>query len=1044
MSVKSFKFVSPGVFVNEVDNSQLPRLPEDMGPVIIGRAERGPAMVPVKIDSFSEFVETFGEPIAGAQADDAWRQGNRLGPTYGAFAAQAYLKNGSPITFVRLLGEAHPDVVTDGTGSAGWNMAQAYGIFVDEDGDAADGKLAAVIYTSLSSVQGDVVSASMVDDDIKLTIGSQTPAILGSTASQTLIVNEKPSALGTSGNEALTLHQLDEPNGSRESVLQVTFDNTTSTNTITGLDSLPGSPGSLVVGTGNVVTQEEFARAIAAGINEAGSAVRLSATPAKGTGDNWNVVIACDDVGLLPLNAQVPQPIIEVTDVDDGQPSPDANHDANVPFTVEEVVQGSDFVSAAGASESYVVNFDRGSKKYIRSVLNTNPVLTNDKATDNEETYFLGATFDQFIEDKLSSKINDVKAIALGDYHNHLKSATAPSTPWVSSQYLGSQADLAAPLASGDVARLFRFHSLYSGEWEQRNLKISIVDIKPPSSDFVKYGTFSVLIRSAEDSDASPVIYERYSNVNLDPTSPRYIAAVIGDIKMEWRDAEKRYIHVGEFLNQSRFIRVETSTDVASGAANPELLPFSYVVPSHPAPASGDAAATAFPAFYLRENTEDSNLSSPKDACFGVSTSRPEAPGRHDESYQDIVRLLNKDEEMISDSGELFSLDNIQKDKNHAKYAASSYQDGTSFTATVVVNTDDEIVEEATYARVLDAGYDKFTLPLVGGFDGLDITKIEPFCDAITSVGSSLTSYAYNSISKAIDIVSDPEVVECNLMAIPGVATPGLTGKLIATCEARGDALAVIDLENDYTPRGWETTSPESQRLPDVSRAVGSLKSRGLSSSYGCAFFPWVQVSDDINNRKVWMPPSVVALGTMASSAAKSELWFAPAGFTRGGLSAGAGGLPVSQVRMRLSSKERDALYEANINPIAQFPAEGIVVFGQKTLQVTPSALDRINVRRLMIHVKKEISRMAATTLFDQNVRATWNRFLGKAEPFLASVQTRFGLTEYKIILDETTTTPDLIDRNVMYAKVFLKPARAIEFIAIDFVITNTGASFDD
>lgn len=1041
MSVKSFKFVSPGVFVNEVDNSQLPRLPEDMGPVIIGRAERGPAMVPVKIDSFSEFVETFGEPIAGAQADDAWRQGNRQGPTYGAFAAQAYLKNGSPITFVRLLGEAHPDVDNDATGSAGWDMAQAYGIFVDEDGNAADGKLAAVIYTSLESNQNDVVSAEMSNDDVKLTIGSQTPAILGSTASQTLIVNEKPSALGTSGNEELTLHHLDDENGSRESVLQVTFDSTTSANTITDLDSLPGS---LVVGTGNVVTQEEFARAIAAGINEAGSAVRLSATVAKGTGESWNVVVACDDVGLLPLNAQVPQPIIEITDVDDGQPSPDANHDANVPFTVEDVVQGSDFVSAAGASESYVVNFDRGSKRYIRSVLNTNPVLTNDKVADNEETYFLGATFDQFIEDKLTSKINSVTAIALSGYQNHLKSASTPETPWVSSQYLGNQADLAASLAGSDVTRLFKFHSLYSGEWEQRNLKISIVDIKPPSNDFVKYGTFSVLVRSAEDSDASPVIYERYSNINLDPTSPRYIAAVIGDMKMEWRDTEKRYIHVGEFLNQSRFIRVETSTDVASGAANPELLPFSYVVPSHPVPASGSASTTAFPAFYLREDTKDSNLSSPKDACFGVSTSRPDAPGRHDESYQDIVRLLKKDEQMNSDSGELFSLDNIQKDNNHAKYVSNSYQQAASFTATAVADENGDIVEEATYVRVLDAGYDKFTLPLVGGCDGLDITKIEPFCDAITSGGAALTSYAYNSISKAIDIVSDPEVVECNMMAIPGVATPGLTGKLIATCEARGDALAVIDLENDYTPRGWETTSPESQRLPDVSRAVSSLKSRGLSSSYGCAFFPWVQVSDDINNRKVWMPPSVVALGTMASSAAKSELWFAPAGFTRGGLSAGAGGLPVSQVRMRLSSKERDALYEANINPIAQFPAEGIVVFGQKTLQVTPSALDRINVRRLMIHVKKEISRMAATTLFDQNVQATWNRFLGKAEPFLASVQTRFGLTEYKIILDETTTTPDLIDRNVMYAKVFLKPARAIEFIAIDFVITSTGASFDD
>ena len=182
----------------------------------------------------------------------------------------------------------------------------------------------------------------------------------------------------------------------------------------------------------------------------------------------------------------------------------------------------------------------------------------------------------------------------------------------------------------------------------------------------------------------------------------------------------------------------------------------------------------------------------------------------------------------------------------------------------------------------------------------------------------------------------------------------------------------------------------------------------------------------------------------MGSSEAQSEIWFAPAGFTRGGLSEGSAGMPVIGVRDRLTSKQRDELYSANVNPIATFPAEGIVIFGQKTMQVTPSALDRINVRRLMIFVKKEISRMAATTLFDQNVRSTWNRFLSRVNPFLRSVQSRLGLTEFKVILDETTTTPELVDRNIMYAKILLKPARAIEYIAVDFVITNSGASFED
>ena len=145
-----------------------------------------------------------------------------------------------------------------------------------------------------------------------------------------------------------------------------------------------------------------------------------------------------------------------------------------------------------------------------------------------------------------------------------------------------------------------------------------------------------------------------------------------------------------------------------------------------------------------------------------------------------------------------------------------------------------------------------------------------------------------------------------------------------------------------------------------------------------------------------------------------------------------------------MNSKDRDKLYAANVNPIATFPSEGIVVFGQKTLQITPSALDRINVRRLLIFLKKEISRIAATILFDPNVEVTWARFRNQAETFLAGVKAGLGLSEYKVVLDSTTTTPDLIDRNALYAKIFLKPARAIEFIAIDFVITRTGASFED
>jgi phage tail sheath protein FI len=371
-------------------------------------------------------------------------------------------------------------------------------------------------------------------------------------------------------------------------------------------------------------------------------------------------------------------------------------------------------------------------------------------------------------------------------------------------------------------------------------------------------------------------------------------------------------------------------------------------------------------------------------------------------------------------------------------YPRANYQSGSRASEVSITSTG---VEQ--WKTVLQSGFGQFTMPLIGGFNGLDITEKEPFRNTLLDGKTSKTNSAYNSIKRAIDTVKDPEVVEFNLATVPGLTNQTLNEHLITTCESRGDALAIIDLKGDYVPTE-ENNSAFSARVGNVDTTVTNLLARGLNSSYGCAYYPWVQIRDEINNSLLWAPPSVVALGVMASGEKSSELWFAPAGFTRGGLTDGAAGVPVVSVAQRLTSKDRDKLYEANINPIATFPAEGIVVFGQKTLQVTPSALDRINVRRLLIYVKKEISRMAATTLFQQNVQRTWNHFLGRAEPFLRSVQVRLGLNDFKVVLDETTTTPDLVDRNIMYAKIFLKPTKAIEFIALDFVITDSGASFED
>ena len=346
----------------------------------------------------------------------------------------------------------------------------------------------------------------------------------------------------------------------------------------------------------------------------------------------------------------------------------------------------------------------------------------------------------------------------------------------------------------------------------------------------------------------------------------------------------------------------------------------------------------------------------------------------------------------------------------------------------------------------IDAGLDSFTAPFFGGFDGFDIKVPDPLYNAgMASSPSDTTNYMYYTWKRGIDTVADPEEINMNLLTAPGLTTDTLTQHMVNVCEDRADSLAVIDLADVYIPPHEAYKATKSERIGTTPTAAATaLRTRRIDSSYGSTFYPWVQTRDEATGRMLWIPPSVAMMGVLASSERATAVWFAPAGFNRGGLSDGAAGIPVTSVSERLTSKQRDTLYDNRINPIASFPSSGIVVFGQKTLQERRSALDRINVRRLVIYLKKQISILSTQVLFEQNVQDTWNRFTSLIEPLLSNVQTKFGITDYRLILDETTTTPDLIDQNILYAKIMIKPARAIEFIAIDFVIMNTGASFDD
>jgi phage tail sheath protein FI len=262
------------------------------------------------------------------------------------------------------------------------------------------------------------------------------------------------------------------------------------------------------------------------------------------------------------------------------------------------------------------------------------------------------------------------------------------------------------------------------------------------------------------------------------------------------------------------------------------------------------------------------------------------------------------------------------------------------------------------------------------------------------------------------------------MLALPGVIKrlhSSVTTAATDMVEKRSDAFFVMDL----------TSVNDS-----VNTAVNETD--GLDSNYAAAYYPWVKVLDTSRNKPVFVPPSVVVPGAIAASDALQAEWFAPAGLNRGVLG------NVLEARIRLNQSERDKLYEARINPIATFPQTGVCIWGQKTLQLKASALDRINVRRLLIAVKKFIASSSRFLLFEQNTAATRNRFLNIVNPFLESVQQQQGLFAFRVQMDESNNTADVIDRNQLVGAIFLQPTKTAEFIILDFNVLPTGATFDE
>jgi hypothetical protein len=354
----------------------------------------------------------------------------------------------------------------------------------------------------------------------------------------------------------------------------------------------------------------------------------------------------------------------------------------------------------------------------------------------------------------------------------------------------------------------------------------------------------------------------------------------------------------------------------------------------------------------------------------------------------------------------------------------------------------------------------KFTNIFYGGFDGIDITDrdriyfrdkalssdtggkadsayrgpLDVSTQSDTNAGSGRKNNNVASMNAAAGIMTDTFSSNINLLAIPGVREPFVTDNAMSLCRDNGLIMYVMDMPK-YDSSGNRLYDDSSTR-PDPGKTSETFESRAIDNSYGAVFFPDVNIQDSVNNRVVKVPSSVVALGVLGFNDKVAFPWFAPAGFNRGALGF------VTNVETRLSQGDKDTLYDARINPIATFPTGGFVVFGQKTLQQAKSALDRINVRRLLLELKRIIGGSAQQLLFEPNNAVTRARFVASVTPQLALVQAQSGVESFKVVCDDSNNSAEDVASNKLNGRIVIVPTRTIEFVSIDFIITNSGVQF--
>lgn len=975
--------ISAGVYTREIDQSFLAQGVAQIGGVIVAPFPKGPGFSPTTVTSEADLENIFGAPD---------------GALYGPYSAQQYIRQQGQVTIVRvgglggydqkqaLLLTAIPGEYTRFPLSSSFIGKTVGTRIVDSGGSyVIDGTLS-VTFTS-----GEYSGSTMV-------VGGISTAVTGAYAPGGVLVS---GSVDTNLIASLLPHKPSDALRVSSSLTVVQVSPCKSEATFTGLiTGLYGDfdPASWIAGP---VSIEDDCGGITGSVSRDEVVLAALANTAYDRGQN---LFGFSGSVLLPKDLARVGSDFRLT-------LNDTHFDADSGLYVS---------SSYG---TYEFSIDSESSAYITNIWGTSPTVgfTPIAIGQRPEVAYLTNVFDNRTAEILTDintsgswKITAVTRNAMTfsdgitpDIGTSTFDLRQAETPWIRSQAV-------APWSGSGVSGsfhydLFKVHTMSDGTNMNTAYKIEISNVKSAGSiNGTDWGSFSLSVRSYGDNDKKPMILERFDNLTLNPDDANFVGRRIGDM-YRYIDFNGKILEFGDYNNVSKLIRVET----ASSPWPTTSIPYGFG--PYASPLGGDYA----------------RLGKLPRMQYSQASTYTQQPGRYTSGVLFDPAPSAADDELAS----LYpNGSSVGPERDNKQYFAAiplgasaksnvgfDLEDTCGITSAYVPTEETINVKKRRFMFGFQGGFSgqSPSVPILVGNDLLPTNQQGLDCSTNKTNGS----IAYK---QCIAALSNADEWDFNLITTPGINHqyhPYVVGLTVEMCENRGDAFYIFDIAPNQLAG--------DSSIDNVVEMAGQF-----DTSYAATYYPWIKIVDTNSNKIIAVPPSVVMPAVYAANDRVSAEWFAPAGLNRGGIPAAV------QVVDRLTHGDRDSLYEGKVNPIAAFPGQGIVAWGQKTLQRQPSALDRINVRRLMIALKKFIAGSSRFLLFEQNTNATQNRFLSIVNPYLETVQQRYGLYSFRVVMDASNNTPDLVDRNILYGQIFLQPAKTVEILCIDFNLTPTGATF--